>query len=157
MGPAVGTLYTVYCRCQWHDACHRLDCSPRDEWLRFSDADPRCWGRSWPLYLLGLKLRPSQRKRPTTTTAETKRGQHPAASASPGASGSGHYGHVFAEDWQAMQIAPSAVFPLVFCFLRLFVLPLKTVDLWVERARPKKKKKVEGEGPDLSTAGPPIG
>lgn len=41
---------------------------------------------------------PSQRKRPTTTTAETKRGQHPAASASPGASGSGHYGHVFAED-----------------------------------------------------------
>lgn len=71
----MGTLSTVHgSRCQWHDACHRLDCSPCDERLRFSDADPRCWGRSWPLYLLGLKLRPSQRKWPTTTTAETKKG-----------------------------------------------------------------------------------
>lgn len=51
-----------------------------------------------PLYLLGLKFSPSQRKQPTTTTAKTKRGQHPAASASPGALGSGHYGHVFVED-----------------------------------------------------------
>lgn len=159
MGPAVGTLYTVYgSRCQWHDARHRLDCSPRDEWLRFSDADPRCWGRSWPLYLLGLKLRPSQRKRPTTTTAETKRGQHPAASASPGASGSGHYGHVFAEDWQAMQIAPSAVFPLGLLFSPLVCVASEDSGSlgWTSSAK-KKKKKVEGEGPDLSTAGPPIG
>lgn len=62
----------------------------------------------------GTRIQPNERKQPTTT--QTKRGQHPAASASPGALGSSHYGHVFVEEWQAMQIAPSAVFPLRLLF-----------------------------------------
>lgn len=147
MGPAVGTLSTVYgSRCQWHDARHQNDCSPCDE--RFSDADPRCWGISWPLYLLGLKFSPSQRKQPTTTRAETKRGQHPAASASPGASGSGHYGHVFVEDWQAMQIALSAVFPLGLLFSPLVCVAREdSRSLGWTSSTKKKQKRWKGKDP----------
>lgn len=37
-----------------------------------------------------------------------------------------------------MQIAPSAVFPLGLLFSPLVCLACETVDLWVERASPKK-------------------
>lgn len=81
---------------------------------------------------LGTRMQHRERKEPTTTT------QSKGADIlllRPGVSASSHF--VFSEERRAMQIAPSAVFPLVFCFLWLFVvtvvLSAETEELRDER------------------------
>lgn len=89
---------------------------PRSKVLVFFDADPRCWGIGWPLHLLGIGCIPEKEN-----NMQRLKGPTSCCSGKPGASVSSHLGCVFVEEWQAMQIAPSAVFPLVFCFLWLFL------------------------------------
>lgn len=130
----------------------------------FSDADARCRGRSWPLYLLGLKLRPSQRKRPTTTTAETKKG--PASCCFGKSRGLRQWSLWPCVCGRLTSHANSSVgcfspWSFVFsaclcCLWRQWISGLNELGQ-KKKKKTRWKKKVEGEGPDLSTAGPPIG